>query len=75
MTKKRKIAIITGTRAEYGYVRPIIRELEKRDDLDYGLIVTKMHLLDTFGYSLADIEKSVGKASAKLIYEHFHGTQ
>jgi len=55
--KKRKIAIIAGSRGEYGYFRPIIKEIEKNQNLDYGLIVTNMHLLDTFGYSIDEIKK------------------
>lgn len=55
--KKRKIALITGSRGEYGYIRPVIREIEKRENLDYGLIVTNMHLLDAFGMSVKEIHK------------------
>lgn len=70
--KPRKIAIITGTRAEYGYVRPIIKAIEKRDDMDYGLIVTNMHLLDAFGYSITDIYKDKAKIAA-TVYNTFDG--
>jgi len=55
--KKRKIAIIAGSRGEYGYYRPIIKEIKKRPGLDYGIIATNMHVLDTFGSSLNEIEK------------------
>jgi len=70
--KKRKIAIITGTRAEYGYVRPIIKAIDKHPDLDYGLVVTNMHLLDAFGYSLEDIKKDNAKIDA-TVYNTFDG--
>lgn len=55
--KKRKIAIITGSRGEYGYIRPIIKEINKRENLDYGLIVTNMHVLDAFGLSINEMKK------------------
>lgn len=65
--KKRKIAIVTGSRGEYGYIRPIIRVIEKDPDLAYELIVTNMHLLDEFGYSLNEIKKDNLKVGAKII--------
>lgn len=55
--KKRKLAIITTSRAEYGYFLPIIREIEKRPALDYGVIATDMHVLDRFGHSVDEMQK------------------
>jgi UDP-N-acetylglucosamine 2-epimerase len=53
----KKIAIITGSRGEYGYIKPVIREIEKRKDMDYGIIACNMHTLDSFGSSLSEMEK------------------
>jgi len=64
--KKRKIAIITGSRGEYGYIRPVIREIEKRDSLDYGIIATNMHLLDAFGSTIDEIKKDKLKIFATV---------
>lgn len=64
--KKRKIAIVTGSRGEYGYIRPVIRAIEKDPELSYELIVTNMHLLDEFGYSLKEIDKDNIKIGAKI---------
>jgi GDP/UDP-N,N'-diacetylbacillosamine 2-epimerase (hydrolysing) len=55
--KKRKIAIIAGSRGEYGYYRPIIKEIIKRPNLDYGIIACNMHPLDSFGGSIKEIAK------------------
>ena len=55
----RQIALITGSRGEYGYIRPIIREIESDPGLDYALIVTNLHLLSDFGLALM---KSSGTA-------------
>lgn len=66
MAQKRKIAIIAGSRGEYGYIRPIVREIEKRDDLDYGIIVTNMHVLDRFGSSVEEVEKDNLKIEATV---------
>ncbi|MBI5526046.1 MAG: UDP-N-acetylglucosamine 2-epimerase (hydrolyzing) [Deltaproteobacteria bacterium] len=53
----RNILLITGSRGEYGYIRPIVREIEKAPDLDYSLVVTNLHLLTEFGRSVEEIEK------------------
>lgn len=70
--KKRKIAIIAGSRGEYGYYRPIIREIEKRPDLDYGIIASNMHVLDSFGSSIGEIEKDGFKVHAS-VFNTFDG--
>lgn len=53
--KKRKILLVTGSRGEYGYIRPIIRLIEKYDDLEYEIVATNMHLLPEFGFTLKEI--------------------
>lgn len=62
----RKIAVITGSRGEYGYIRPILKLIEEDSDLDYELIVTNMHLLPDFGSSYREIEKDNFKISQKI---------
>jgi len=44
--------IITGSRGEYGYIRPIIREIENNNDLEYEIVATNMLLLPEFGYAI-----------------------
>ncbi len=70
--KKRKIAMIAGSRGEYGYYRPIIKEIIKNPNLDYGIIATNMHVLDTFGSSIKEIEKDKFKIDS-VIYNTFDG--
>lgn len=62
----RRIAIITGSRGEYGYIRPIIREIGTCTDLDYSLIVTNLHLLPDFGFSIDEIERDGFKISDRI---------
>ena len=52
-----KILFVTGSRGEWGYIRPILRLIEKDSDLDYDLCVTNMHLLPSFGSSEEEILK------------------
>ena len=53
----RRIAILTGSRAEYRYSRPVIRRLRDNPSLDYTLIVTNQHLLPGFGTTMEEIER------------------
>ena len=63
---KRKIAIIAGSRGEYGYFRPVIKEIEKRKNLDYGVIASNMHMLDSFGSSIDEIRNDNLKIHAEI---------
>jgi UDP-N-acetylglucosamine 2-epimerase len=45
----RQIAFLTGSRGEWGYIRPILRIIENDPALDYQIIATNMHLLPQFG--------------------------
>ena len=52
----RKIAIVTGTRAEYGLLYWIIKGICDDPDLELQLIVTGMHLCSQFGLTVKEIE-------------------
>lgn len=52
---KRKIAVFTGNRAEYGLQFPILKAIEKHEDLEYQLIVSGAHLDGNFGSTLDEI--------------------
>jgi len=54
---KRKICVLTGTRAEYGLLYWLMKEIEKDSDLELQLIVTGMHLSLEFGLTYKEIEK------------------
>ena len=58
----RKIAVVTGTRAEYGYLKPLMVKIEKEDDLELIPIVTGMHLLDDFGDTYKIVENDFPNA-------------
>lgn len=58
MKIKRKIAVVTGTRAEFGILRPLIEKIHNSSELDLQLIVTGMHLLEEYGLTINDIKDS-----------------
>lgn len=51
----RKICVITGTRADFGILTPVIKEIEKHSELNLALIATGMHLAEDYGYTITDI--------------------
>ena len=53
----RKIAVVTGTRAEYGLLYWIIKGIHEDPELELQLIVTGMHLSPEFGLTVKEIEK------------------
>lgn len=53
----RKILFVSGSRGEYGYIRPILQKIENRDDFCYRIVATNMHLLPTFGNTINDFYK------------------
>lgn len=55
MNRIRKIACITGTRADYPRVKGVLKEIIKRKKLNLKLIVTGSHLLKEYGDSKQEI--------------------
>ena len=54
----RKICVITGTRAEFGLLKPLIALIAKDNELQLQLIATGMHLSPEFGYTINEITES-----------------
>ena len=46
---KRKIAVLTGTRADYGIYYSVLKSIENNPKLELQLIVCGMHLCPEFG--------------------------
>lgn len=52
---KRNICVVTGTRAEYGLLRPLLLRLKKERSFRLQLLVTGMHLSERFGLTYKEI--------------------
>lgn len=72
MNKTRKILALTGSRGEWGYIRPLLRLIDADPDLDYSILATHMHLLPEFGISVREIERDGFRVDEK-IYMTFDG--
>ena len=53
----RKICVVTSTRAEYGLLYWLLKEISADSELKLQLIVTGMHLSPEFGLTYKEIEK------------------
>lgn len=54
---RRKICVITGTRAEYGLLRWVMQGIKEDPTLTLQVIATGMHLSPEFGLTFREIEK------------------
>jgi UDP-hydrolysing UDP-N-acetyl-D-glucosamine 2-epimerase len=66
---KRKIAVFTGNRAEYGLQFPILKAISAHPELECLLIVSGAHLDADFGKTLSEIERDGFKVAAEVKIE------
>lgn len=60
-----KFLFVTGSRSEWGYIKPILDILKKKN-IKSEICLTNMHLLDSYGYSLNEIKKDGYKVNEKI---------
>ncbi len=65
-TKVRSVAIVTGSRAEYGLLRSTLEAISKHPSLRLQLVVTGTHLLKKFGHTVRDIERDGWRIDARV---------
>lgn len=53
----KKIAFLTGTRADFGKIKSLFQILQDHKDFEAHIFVTGMHLIEKYGYTLYEIEK------------------
>ncbi len=53
----KKVCVVTGTRAEYGLLYWLMKEIQSDDELQLQVIATGMHLSPEFGLTYQEIEK------------------
>jgi UDP-N-acetylglucosamine 2-epimerase (hydrolysing) len=69
----KKIVFLTGTRADFGKIKSLITALEKDDKYTPYVFVTGMHLMEDYGYTLLEVEKS-GFEHVDTFENHTHET-
>lgn len=63
---KRKVCVITGSRAEYGLLRWLMREIQAHQSLALQIIATGTHLSPAFGLTFRCIEDDGFNIDAKV---------
>ena len=63
---KRKICVVTGSRADYGLLRWLMQEIKEDPDLELQILATGMHLSETFGSTYKEIESDGFKINEKI---------
>ena len=64
--RTRRIAVVTGSRAEYGLLRSTMAAIKKHRDLKLQVVVTGMHLLGKFGRSVNQIVGDGWRVDARV---------
>lgn len=54
---KRKVCVVTGSRAEYGLLYWVLHDLRAATDIELQLVATGMHLAHEFGHTVDEIER------------------
>lgn len=64
--QKHPVAVITGTRAEYGLLRPVIKKLLASSVIEPRVVVTGAHLSAAYGNTVKEIEHDGVPIHARL---------
>lgn len=62
----RRIAVVTGTRAEYGLLSSVMEAIDRHRRLKLQTVVTGMHLLRKFGYTVDEIVRDGWHIDARV---------
>jgi UDP-N-acetylglucosamine 2-epimerase (hydrolysing) len=57
-TKIRKVVFLTGTRADFGKMKSLMRKLQDDVEFEPSIFVTGMHMLSKYGYTCEEVEKA-----------------
>lgn len=55
---KRRVLFLTGTRADFGKIKPLISRLQDDPKFECHVFVTGMHMLSKYGYTCEEVERS-----------------
>ncbi|GGF68843.1 UDP-N-acetylglucosamine 2-epimerase [Wenyingzhuangia marina] len=69
----KKIVFLTGTRADFGKIKSLIQALENHQKYTPYVFVTGMHLMEKYGYTLIEVERS-GFKHIETFKNHTHET-
>lgn len=56
--RRRRILFLTGTRADFGKLKPLIREVAALEEYEYQIFATGMHMLSKYGSTVTEIYRA-----------------
>jgi UDP-N-acetylglucosamine 2-epimerase (hydrolysing) len=56
--RRKTVLFLTGTRADFGKLKPLIAEVEADPGLESRLFVTGMHMLARYGFTMEEIQRA-----------------
>ena len=72
---KSTVCVVTGTRAEFGLLYPLLKKLHADDELELQLVVTGTHLLPEFGNTQNEILASGIPIYSRVLIEVGNGSK
>lgn len=57
-TTVKKILFVTGTRADFGKIKPLIQQVKESREFSYQIFATGMHMLSIYGLTVNEIRKA-----------------
>ena len=55
---RKKILFVSGTRADFGKIKPLIQQIKDCEDFSYQIFATGMHMLSVYGLTVNEIRKA-----------------
>ncbi len=68
----KKILFLTGTRADFGKLKSLIRKCESTVGIEAHIFVTGMHMLEKYGMTSKEVDKSNFNSIYKFINQNSH---
>lgn len=53
----KRVVFLTGTRADYGKMKSLMKELKKSENFEVDIFVTGMHMMSKYGSTYKEVEK------------------
>lgn len=70
MHSRKRIVFLTGTRADFGKLKPLMQKIQDDPSFDLHVFVTGMHLLSKYGYTCEEVEKAGFRRIHKYINQN-----
>lgn len=68
----RRVLFLTGTRADFGKIKPLIQELDGKERFDCSIFVTGMHMLSEYGYTADEVYKALDDQRLSLGFRRIY---